>query len=197
MHAKIARAATAAITLAMAGGAGLTTATHAAAATTSYTCKGLLFAATPPPRPGIPKIQPDLLGTGCNVPGSGHESGSGKTVTGQVDGWANPRSFRYTDSICPSHGTCTFTRPVLLPSNNHTCASLVLLPVNPMNLSKKPALTGVECDITGTGEGSGKGQTVTGQVIGWANPRSFTYSRSVCLAGLDCTFLDTTLLQKS
>jgi hypothetical protein len=115
MRTTITRAATAAIALAMVGGAGLAAATHAAAATTSYTCESLVFTQPPVPIPGAPKVQPELIGTGCNVPGKGNASGRGKTVTGQVVGWGTTLSFSYTASACPVHGNCTFTGPKLLP----------------------------------------------------------------------------------
>jgi len=115
MRPSIARAATAAIALAMVGGASLAAATHASAATTSYTCKNLVFTQPPVPLPGVPKVQPHLVGTGCNVPGKGNASGHGKTVTGPVAGWGATHSFSYTASACPVQGNCTFTSPKLLP----------------------------------------------------------------------------------
>ena len=115
MRTSIARAATAAIALAVAGSANLAPATHAAAATTSYTCKTLAFVA---PQPVLTGVNPEfLVGTGCDVPGYGAHFGKG-TVSGQVVGWANPRSFSYTGSLCPKGlQTCDFYNPTLLPKS--------------------------------------------------------------------------------
>jgi hypothetical protein len=113
MRTNMARAATAAIALAMAGGAGLTTATHAAAATNNHTCTSLILVA---PVQGVTGIDPEVLvGTGCDIQGTGARFKKG-TVTGQVVGWANPRTFAYTSSLCQvSLKTCDFNSPTLLP----------------------------------------------------------------------------------
>jgi anaerobic selenocysteine-containing dehydrogenase len=115
MRTSIARAATAAIALAVAGGASLAAATHAAAATPSYTCTSLVFVA---PQPVLTGVNPEyLVGTGCNVPGYGAHVRKG-IVTGQVVGWANPRSFSYIGSLCPKGlKTCDFYSPTLLPKS--------------------------------------------------------------------------------
>jgi len=118
MRTSIARAATAAIALAMAGGASLAAATHAAAAAPAnhHTCTILVFV---PPVNGLTgvKIPLSLLGTGCDnaKTGAGVKPG---TVTGQVVGWANPRTFSYSSSLCEvSLETCTFYNPTLLPKS--------------------------------------------------------------------------------
>ena len=63
-------------------------------------------------------VKPEVLvGTGCNVPTYGASFAKG-TVSGQVVGWANPRSFSYTSSLCPlGLQTFNFNNPTLLPKN--------------------------------------------------------------------------------
>jgi hypothetical protein len=116
MRTSIARAATAAIALAMVGGASLAAATHAAAATNQHTCMALVF--VPPVNgPTGVRIPLSLLGTGCDNAKSGAGVKPG-TVTGQVVGWANPRTFAYSSSLCEvSLDTCIFYNPTLLPKS--------------------------------------------------------------------------------
>jgi hypothetical protein len=117
MRTRIARAAIAAIALAMAGGASLAAATHAAAATKNHhTCTILIFAPPVYGPIGI-VVGQTLVGTGCDIKGTGAGVRPG-TVTGQVVGWANPRTFSYSSSLCEkSLVTCTFYDPTLLPKS--------------------------------------------------------------------------------
>jgi hypothetical protein len=117
MRTSIARAAIAATALAMAGGASLAAATHAAAATTNHhTCTILIFVPPVNGPTGI-KVGQTLVGTGCDIKGRGAGVRPG-TVTGQVVGWAKPRTFSYSSSLCEvSLETCTFYDPALLPKS--------------------------------------------------------------------------------
>jgi hypothetical protein len=118
MRTRIARAATAAIALAMAGGASLAAATHAAAATSNYTCTTMEFT-QPVVVLGRLRVPPQLVGlTGCNLPATGILMGSSPgTVTGQVIGWAKPRSFSFSGYRCFVPGTCNFFDATLLPNS--------------------------------------------------------------------------------
>jgi hypothetical protein len=118
MRTSIARAATAAIALAVVGGTSLAAATHAAAATPNYTCATMEFT-----QPVVVlkrlRIPPQLVGlTGCNLPATGiFMADSPGTVTGQVIGWANPRSFSFSGYRCFVPGTCNFFDVTLLPNS--------------------------------------------------------------------------------
>jgi hypothetical protein len=118
MRTSIVRAATAAIVLAMVGGASLGAATHAAAAATNnYTCTTMEF--TPAVVVlGRLRVPPQLIGiAGCDIPVTGGLSiGGSGTVTGQVIGWANPRSFSFSGYKCVP-GTCYFFDDKLLPKS--------------------------------------------------------------------------------
>jgi hypothetical protein len=115
MRTNITRVATAAIALAMVGGASLAAATQPAAAATAnhHTCTSLVLVPAVPVLTGeTPEV---LVGTGCDIKGTGARFKKG-TVTGQVVGWANPRTFAYSSSLCEvSLETCDFNRPTLLP----------------------------------------------------------------------------------
>ncbi len=117
MRTSIARAAAAAIALAAVGGASLAAATHAAAATKNHhTCTLMVFVPPVNGPTGI-RIPQTLLGTGCDNKGTGAGVRPG-TVTGQVVGWANPRTFSYSSSLCEKGlETCTFYNPTLLPNS--------------------------------------------------------------------------------
>lgn len=115
MRTNIARVGTAAIALAMVGGAGEVAATQpAAAATKNYTCTTMEFTA-PVVVLGRLRVPPQLLGIiGCDLPANGRYTSGSATVTGQVIGWANPRSFSFSGYRCVP-GTCYFYDPALLP----------------------------------------------------------------------------------